>query len=145
MKRIIRVVLLGLALIVANGCGLPGGHGPAEARPSVKPDRVLIEIDQPSLDPASRKQAVVLSVAAQVQQLYATTLALPPMPKDIMCTMEVGPHYTLTFQQGGKTLTTVIAKHEGCRPVSIAGEKQERQANQQFWSQLDQAIQKPTA
>lgn len=139
MNQIIRALLLGMALIVINGCG----SAIADYAP---PDRVRIEIDQPSPDPAHKKPVFTLNNANQVQQLYNTILALPPMPADIMCTMELGPHYTLTFQlPDGKTVMTAIARREGCRPVSIAGDKQDRQANQTFWSQLDQALQKATS
>jgi hypothetical protein len=89
----------------------------------------------------------VVTLSSLAQQLYTTTFALPQMPQQTICTLERGPHYTLTFQQGAKTLATVVAKREGCDPVSIVGETTDRQATQHFWDELDQAIQKahPTA
>jgi hypothetical protein len=54
-----------------------------------------------------------------VQQLYATMYALPQMPDNQPCPANLGPHYTLTFSQGGKTLVTVIAMRDGCEPVSL--------------------------
>jgi hypothetical protein len=87
---------------------------------------------------------VTLTVAGMVQQLYATIYALPAMPENQFCTMERGPHYTLTFRQGAETLVTVIAMRDGCRPVSIAGGSHDRQATQAFWTQLDRAIYEAT-
>ncbi|GHO99142.1 hypothetical protein KSF_091900 [Reticulibacter mediterranei] len=75
-----------------------------------------------------------------VQQLYATIYTLPQMPASQFCTQERGPHYTLMFRQGDKTLVRVIAMRDGCRPVALAGEAHDRQATQEFWRQLDQAI-----
>jgi len=75
-----------------------------------------------------------------VQQLYKTIYTLSIMPEYRACTAELGPHYTLTFRQGTKTLVTVIAMRDGCRPVTIKGEGYDRQATAAFWTQLDQAI-----
>ncbi|MBO0780296.1 MAG: hypothetical protein J2P37_15835 [Ktedonobacteraceae bacterium] len=134
-------LLLAGLLITLSGCGQSIGAQPPAPTipPGNKPDTVRIEIDQPS--PTTQKKPVVtLKTAGLVQQLYATTYALPLMPPNQFCTMERGPHYTLTFQQGGKTLATVLAQRDGCRPVTIAGEKQDRQATENFWTQLDKVI-----
>ncbi len=66
--------------------------------------------------------------------------ALPQMPDNQPCPANLGPHYTLTFSQGGETLVTVIAMRDGCGPVSLKGETRDRQATTNFWAQLDQAI-----
>lgn len=128
--------LLGLLLVGLlawlSGCGTNGGTGNV---PASKPDSVSIWVDLPPGEPA-----VTLKIASMVQQLYATIYALPQMPDNQACTLERGPHYTLTFRQGDKTLVKVIAMRDGCRPVSIGGEEHDRQATQQFWAQLDQAI-----
>lgn len=140
----IRTFLSGLALAVLlvglSGCG---GH-PTSSQASARntPDRVQIAIHV--LDPAGGKPVVTLTDVSLVRQLYATVVALSPLPQNSACTQELGPSYTLTFQQEGKTLTTATAQHYGCRRVSLAGEKQNRQANQDFWSQLDQAIYQAT-
>ncbi len=132
-------LLLAGLLVGLSACGLASGPGPASSSPPRgKPDSVSILIDEPG--PTQQKPVVTLTVARMVQQLYATIYALPQMPAYQACTAERGPHYTLTFRQGSKTLVTVIAMRDGCRPVSIAGEGYDRQATAAFWTQLDQAI-----
>jgi hypothetical protein len=134
-------LLLAGLLAGLSGCGLASGPGPASSStPRGKPDSVSILIDEVSPSPTRQKPVVTLTVARLVQQLYATIYALPQMPENLGCTAELGPHYTLTFRQGSKTLVTVIAMRDGCRPVSIAGEGHDRQATATFWTQLDQAI-----
>ena len=133
------LLLVGL-LIWLSGCGTNGGTGSmptskTASKTASKPDSVKILVDLPIDQPA-----VTLAISSMVQQLYATISALPQMPASQACTSERGPHYTLTFRQGDKTLVTVIAMRDGCRPVSIAGETHDRQATQEFWTQLDQAI-----
>ncbi len=125
------LLLVGL-LTWLSGCGMNAGTG---STPANKPDSVTILVDLPAGRPA-----VTLTIASMVQQLYATIYALPQMPDYLACTAERGPHYTLTFRQGDKTLVKVIAMRDGCRPVSIGGEAHDRQATQEFWVQLDQAI-----
>jgi hypothetical protein len=126
------LLLVGL-LAWLSGCGTASGPGNA---PSGKPDRVSIQIDEVT----GTKQVVTLTVAGLVQRLYATMYALPQMPGNQPCPANLGPHYTLTFSQGGKTLVTVIAMRDGCGPVSFKGETRDRQATTNFWAQLDQAI-----
>jgi hypothetical protein len=129
------LLVVGL-LIWLSGCGTNVGTGSMPASKTAgKPDSVKILVDLPIGQPA-----VTLTIASMVQQLYAAIYALPQMPASQACTAERGPHYTLTFRQGDKTLVTVIAMRDGCRPVSIAGETHDRQATQEFWAQLDQAI-----
>jgi hypothetical protein len=133
MKKSV-ALLPGLLLLAwLSGCGTASGPGNA---PGGKPDRVSIQIDEVT----GTKQVVTLTVAGLVQQLYATMYALPQMPGNQPCPANLGPHYTLTFSQGGKTLVTVIAMRDGCEPVSIKGETRDRKATADFWAQLDQAI-----
>lgn len=126
------LLLVGL-LVWLSGCGTASGPGNA---PADRPDRVSIQIDEVT----GTKQVVTLTVAGLVQQLYATIYALPQMPDNQPCPANLGPHYTLTFSQGSKTLVTVIAMRDGCEPVSLKGETRDRQATADFWAQLDQAI-----
>lgn len=139
---ILNLIIAGLLAIV-SGCGWQSATqtGANHTRDD-KPDSIRIEIE--NVHPGQAKPVVTLSIVALVQQFYATTIALPAMPQNQICTMELGPHYALTFLQGKRTLATVEARREGCHPVSIAGEAQERQATQDFWRQLDQAIQQGT-
>ena len=116
-----------------SGCGANSGTGNT---PTGKPDSVSIQIDEV----IGTKKVLTLSVASMAQQLYATIYALPQMPDNQPCPANLGPHYTLTFNQGGKALVTVIAMRDGCEPVSIKGESRDRQTNSIFWAQLDQAI-----
>lgn len=128
-------LLLAGALVTLYGCSPY-----ASSQPGGKPDSAHILIDAPQPPPAQAKPVVTLTDTALVQQLYATIYALPAMPAQRACTDELGPHYTLTFSQSGNTLVMVLARRDGCRPVSIAGEAQDRQGTPAFWSQLDTAI-----
>ena len=134
------LLLMGLLLGLA-ACGVssrsPGaGSSPPEGD---TPDSVRIVIDVVTgTQPV--KPEVTLTDVTLVRQIYATLLALPPLPTNQACTAELGPHYTLTFRQGSKTLVTALARRDGCRPVTLSGEAQDRKATQTFWSQLDQAI-----
>ena len=128
-------LLLAGALMMLYGCGPY-----ASSQPGGKPDSVQILIDEPQPPPAQTKPVVTLTDTTLVQRLYTTIYALPELPAQRACTAELGPHYTLTFSQSGKTLVTALAMRDGCRPVSIAGESQDRQGTQAFWSQLDTAI-----
>lgn len=127
-------------LVGLSGCGMNAGSQAASPEPSGSPDSVRITFERPLLDPAQSKHVMTLNVATQVQHLYRTIFALPPMPQNIGCTADGGFPYTLTFQQGTKTLATVVAADYGCKPVTIAGEPTDRQSTDDFWSQLDKAI-----
>ncbi len=133
--------LAGLVVLVcalsACGSNLSGAQPPATIGGNL-PDSVQIEIQR--VDMPGQPPRLSLRSPAQVQQFYRTLFALPIMPQNIACTADLGPHYTLTFFAGTQKLTQVVAKREGCHPVSIAGESQDRQASQVFWTQLDQAI-----
>src|SRR5215467_13497280 len=136
------LLLLGL-LVNLSGCSPVSGPAPAPGNTlRGTPDSVSILIDL--VGPTQQKPVVTLTDARMVQQLYKTIYALSIMPAYQACTAELGPHYTLTFHQGSKTLVTVIAMRDGCRPVSIAGEGHDRQATAAFWNQLDQAIYEAT-
>lgn len=142
MKRqfaLLPSLLVGL-LVVLVGCGVSSSPSGAGSSPGAgaAPDSVRIMIEQHLA--AGVQPVVTLTDVTLVRQLYATLLALPPMPADQACTDELGPHYTLTFRQGSKTLATALARRDGCRPVTIDGEARDRHATQTFWSQLDQAI-----
>jgi hypothetical protein len=144
-KRAIFLTALILGTVMAlSACGTTAGLGDGAGTPSAtaaRPDRLHIAIDEPIAPPPGGTQPVVtLNDAALVQQLYATILALSPLPAQRACTDERGPHYTLTFLQGTATLVTVQANRDGCWPVTIAGEPTPREATTDFWQQLDQAI-----
>lgn len=143
VQVLLPALVLATVLAALSGCGSKASSSTGTNNaPGGQPDHVKIEIDLPVSTQA--KPVVTLSVVAMVRQLYTTIFALPPLLPDQPCTLEYGTHYTLTFLQGEKTLTTVVAKREGCRPVSVAGEKHDRQGSADFWSQLDQAIYQAT-
>ena len=136
MKKSLTLVpglfLLGL-LALLSACGTNSGAGNA---PTGKPDSMSIQIDQF----IGGKKIMTLTDASMVQQLYATIYALPQMPDNLPCPADAGPSYTLTFNQGGRALVTVVAERAGCEPVSIKGESRDRRGSSDFWTQLDQAI-----
>lgn len=132
------VLLCGLSACGSNTSGQPA----VQTSPTVTgnlPDSLRIDIEVPSVVQGKQPHLTLRNVA-QVQQFYHTTLALPLMPQQIACTAEVGPHYKLTFLHGTRILTQALAMRQGCDPVTITGEKQDRRASPAYWTQLDQAI-----
>jgi hypothetical protein len=119
-------------LVLLSGCGLTAI---AKGTPVGTPNSIQIKVITPD-----NNQVMTLTDPKLIQRLYQLVYKLPQMPPDLACTMELGPHYMLTFRQNNKILGTALAKKEGCRPVTISGEKQDRQATTEFWSLLDQAI-----
>src|SRR5262245_25689980 len=97
-------LLITLILAGLSGCGTnpstppTGGSNAAED----KPDRVQVEED--TVAPQSGKSIMTLTNDSLIEQLYATVFDLEPMPENQACTAEMGPSYTLTFMQAGKTL-----------------------------------------
>lgn len=129
-------LLLAGLFIGVSGCSWgAASRAEADSVSARKPDRVQIAVEK--ADSVQGKPVMMVTDVKKVQQLYAQIHALSPMPEQQVCTMELGPHYTLKFYQGNNLLATVSAKREGCQPVSIAGEKQERQATKAFWTMLD--------
>lgn len=139
-RAFLACLVLIMLLAGLSGCGwqTASSHASVESGP----DRVQIAIH--ALDSQVGKPVVTLTDISRVRQLYATLLALAPLPQNIGCTADFGPSYTLSFLEEGKTLATATAERYGCRPVSLAGEKQDRETTQAFWSQLDQAIYQAT-
>ncbi|MBV9617073.1 MAG: hypothetical protein JO031_16590, partial [Ktedonobacteraceae bacterium] len=136
LRAFLPCLTLAALLVVLSGCGWRPASSPVSA--SNPPDRVQIAIHFIGLQAGT--PVLTLTDVSRVRQLYTTVMALSPLPQDAVCTLEAGPSYTLTFLQGGKTITTATAQRSGCGPVSLTGEKQNRETNQAFWSQLDQAI-----
>lgn len=132
-----------MLLSVLSGCGsnfsAQGSVPGTSTAPGSLPDSLRITIIRPDSTPGKEPQ-VTLRVTSRVQQLYHTLLALPPLPQNIACTADLGPHYNLTFMRGTQTVTQALARRDGCHPVTITGEGQDRQTSQEFWGQLDQAI-----
>ena len=137
---VVTSILLGAVLALAlSACGARTRAGGPPA--GTAPDSVRIAIDAPSAaTPPGTTPVVTLRDAPLVRHLYATIYALPALPTTQPCSTERGPHYTLTFRQGGTTLVTVQANHDGCQLVTIAGATPDRQGTSAFWQQLDQAI-----
>jgi hypothetical protein len=137
------LILAGLIVLI-SGCGTNSAAVGGPNPPATKPEKVDIEIDMHGPH-GTKKPVVTVTNAATVKQLFDTISGLPLMPKDIACTMELGPEYNLTFYADGKTLPVVNAQRYGCRQVTIHGEKQERTASApEFWNELDLAILKGT-
>ncbi len=146
MARKKTLVLLSSLLLVGvvislSGCAPGAGASTGSGNPpSGKPESVRIDIDSPAPPGEQGQSSVTVNAASLVQRLYTTIYALPTLPAQRACTAELGPHYTLTFFQGGQTLVKVVAMRDGCRPVTISGETGDRQGTADFWTQLDQAI-----
>lgn len=140
---VLACVLVGV-VVALNGCGASSvAARPPNAKGNSVPDSVRIAIDGPGAAQSPTmpaKPVVTLTDATLVRQLYATIYALPDMPTGQACTLERGPHYTLTFRQGTAPLVTVQANRDGCRPVTIAGQTPDRKGTEAFWKQLDQDI-----
>ncbi len=133
MRAFLPTLALAALLVEMIGCG------PQQiASQGGAPDHLQIAIYM--LGAGKPTTVVTLADASRVQHLYGTVTALPLLPQNMPCTADGGPSYTLTFLQGRKTLTTATANRFGCKPVSITGGGQDRQSNQDFWSQLDGAI-----
>src|SRR5260370_36267940 len=116
------------------------GSQAAGSGPGGSPDSVRINFETPVLDPAHSKRVLTLNVVTQVQHLYRTIFALPPMPQNIACTADGGFPYTLTFQQGTKALAKVVAADFGCKPNFIAGEPTDLDTPYSFFTHLTQSI-----
>ncbi|HEY7416479.1 MAG TPA: hypothetical protein VH593_14900 [Ktedonobacteraceae bacterium] len=139
IRALLPGLVLAVLLVILSGCGQQqvGAQGGG-------PDHLQIALYDPGSTAGKPTALVTLADASKVQQLYETVMALPLLPQNMACTADGGPSYTLTFLQGGKTLTTATAARFGCKPVMITGGGQDRQSSQDFWSQLDKAIYQAT-
>ncbi|GCE29721.1 hypothetical protein KDA_52050 [Dictyobacter alpinus] len=124
-------LLLSSVLLLASGCGGQNGSGEM-------PDQVQIKMLGPGSTP--NQPMLTLRDPKRVENFYTLIQALPTQPDNQACTAEAGPAYKLTFQRGTHLLATMTANRFGCGPITIANEAHSRQANAQFWQQLDQAI-----
>jgi hypothetical protein len=122
------------------GCGGSTGNTGANSTPTAKPGPDQVQIQVFEVDQKTVSKTVTVSQADQVQHFYQTINSMPAYPKDAVCTMEMGPHYILTFSQGGKSVATVKAERYGCKKMMIDSDM--RQGTQQFWQELDQMIAK---
>src|ERR1700676_2537042 len=99
-RRLLPLLALASLLAILSGCGsnVLGQTGGliAPATGNNAPDSVQIHVIRPD----GEVPLVTLRIAAQVQQFYQTTFALPPMRLPQVCTDELGPHYELTFLRG---------------------------------------------
>jgi hypothetical protein len=134
--------IMTLALLFAlSACGTNAGSpGNSSNTPGGdQPDRVQIQVETVSPD-GGKNPLLTLTQASLVQRLYSTTLALPEMPQNRVCTDEFGPSYKLIFLRGGRTLMALTAQRFSCQAVMIEGSQRDRQATPDFWSLVDQAI-----
>jgi hypothetical protein len=101
------------------------------------PDRVQIQIFE--VDQATPTKTITIGQIDQVKNFYQMVNSMPPYPKNALCTMEMGPHYILTFSQNNQETMTVTAERYGCKKL-ILDKDGLRQGTQQFWQELDQLI-----
>ena len=129
-------LLILVALAACGGSTMPNTGNTGSQQ---KPDKVTIQVFD--IDQKAASKTVTLTQADQVQQFYQTVNATPAYPKDPICTMELGPHYIMTFTQGGKTISPATAERYGCKKITL-DKNNLHQGNQQFWQALDQVIAK---
>ena len=101
------------------------------------PDKVQIQVFE--VDQQAATKIVTIGQVDQVKNFYQMVNAMPPYPKNEMCTMEMGPRYILTFSQDNKEMMAVTAERYGCKKL-ILDKDGLRQGTQQFWQELDQLV-----
>jgi hypothetical protein len=103
------------------------------------PNKVQIQVF--GVDQKAATKTVTIGQVEQVKNFYQTVNAMPPYPENAVCTMEMGPHYILTFSQDNKETMTVTAERYGCKKLTLNKDSL-RQGTQQFWQELDQLMTK---
>jgi hypothetical protein len=143
IRAFLPVLALTALLAGLSGCGWQSDPSQVGAK-QVPTNNILdsVQIVMSLLGPGPQGKQVTLTLkgVSQVRKLYTAIVGLPLLPQNTPCTADAGPSYALTFWQGGKVLTTATAQRFGCGVVTLSGEKQDRRANQAFWSQFDQAV-----
>lgn len=138
-RLLISLLTLIALLSLLSGCGSNIGSQTWGASSGPLPNRLQINDEGPDFSQAPPPHLTLYKVA-QVQQLYQTMLALPPMSPNTACSAVGGTGYQLVFLSGTQTLVQADANSGGCGTVTLSGEKQDRLASQSFWTQLQQAI-----
>lgn len=123
-------------LILLSACGRSAFTPSPPASSGEKPDKVQIEL----MTVDNMKHSITVTDHERVQRLYDMLYSLSLMPENQSCTADMGPIYGMVFTQGEKTLVTARAEHYGCHVVAIHGENKDRQATQEFWKALDEAM-----
>lgn len=107
--------------------------------PDSGPNKVQIQVFE--VDQTAPTKTVIIGQGDQVKKFYQMVNSMPPYPKNAVCTMEMGPHYILTFSHDNKEMMTVTAERYGCQKL-ILDKDGLRQGTQQFWQELDQLMTK---
>ncbi|MFJ7217910.1 hypothetical protein [Amycolatopsis sp. NPDC098790] len=110
MRRLAAAILLVLG---ATACGRgeqPSGAGDALCSPSYAP-KELVDNGNRTTD------------ADAIKKVAAAACSLPAPPRDVACTLELGPTYELRFVDAGGRTTTLTAESYGCQFVEGLGSR----------------------
>jgi hypothetical protein len=125
-------VVLVLVLVVAacghnepvpGGTGSPSGGTEALCSPSYAPRELVDRGPLYSLRsaPPGEPEGTRTTDAAAIKKIAAAACSLPTPPKDVACTLEMGPRYELRFVDAQGRATTLTAESYGCQFVEGPG------------------------
>jgi hypothetical protein len=83
---------------------------------------------------------VSVTDVAQVRLVAKALLELPAMPKGILCTIDLGIVYRLTFSGGGQNIPPVSIRATGCQQVTGLGATRWLATSPGFWHTLGLAM-----
>ncbi|MEU5266718.1 hypothetical protein [Amycolatopsis sp. NPDC021455] len=127
MRRLLAVSGVLVLVLGAASCGrneqVPAG-GEALCSPSYEP-RELVERGPlyPGLpsglptQPGRASNETTTKDVASIRKIAAAACSLPTPPKDVACTLEMGPRYELRFVDVQGRTTTLSAESYGCQFV----------------------------
>lgn len=127
MRRLFAVSGVLVVVLGAASCGrneqVPAG-GEALCSPSYEP-RELVErgplyTGLPSGLPSQAGRAsneTTTTDVVSIKKIAAAACSLPTPPKDVACTLEMGPSYELRFLDAQNRTTTLTAETYGCQFV----------------------------
>ncbi|GLV60881.1 hypothetical protein KDH_77000 [Dictyobacter sp. S3.2.2.5] len=138
--------LLSLSLIalictlLATACGQSQAQQPPLPLAPLRNSADLTKLQIKMLAPGNAvPEMQYVSDQKRAQQIYKAALASPQPVPDNPCPAIAGPRYQLVFWAGTRAAEIITADQGGCGDIFLRGGDL-RQASQNFWSFLDQAI-----